>query len=581
MGQREGRSSWLGWSGVGLVALLGAGCVGGDLSQELSQSEEDGLLNGSVTSERPEIGRISGCTATLIAPNVAITAAHCVSYQTREQAGAYDNFTVDRANGRARSFVVERFRSFASEVGAQDIALLRLAQPVPPDVASPTTLATRPASRGEQVTIFGYGCTERRTESGSFTKRKFTFDFGPSANLCPGDSGGPVVMGTTGPLVLINSGYWTNNGRDIFGEPTTFRQTLLDQIARWDSLYGAPALPESITLTNATGAGLWVRCDGADGPTCTGWTLAQPGGQIVVVSPGRRLVLDNQDLLPAAPMNLLRVTAPSSTVTAFANPANPFSPPQNPDPQPDPVDPGLPEEEPGGDPEPSCAGGADRGAAVALVGQINGRICAGRDSWFSVELALGQRADILVSFTHAQGDLDIALHGPDGARVARSTGTADAEQITWAAAQAGPHTLRVYGYNGVGNAASITIAREGDEPLGDPGQGPDDGRCAEEPDEPNDRQADAGALTPGAYPGAVCGADSDWYRIETSNPWSVSITFNHGAGDLDLQAVDADGRQTAISQSVASTERVQGSGPGFIRVYGYGGATGSYTLTLE
>ena len=92
--------------------------------------------------------------------------------------------------------------------------------------------------------------------------------------------------------------------------------------------------------------------------------------------------------------------------------------------------------------------------------------------------------------------------------------------------------------------------------------------------EPNDTRA-AAATVSGTHALEICAGDEDWFKVSGT----VTITFSHAAGDLDLTAYDANGAQVASSASTANTESVTVPAGGFVRVYGYQGATGSYQLT--
>ena len=131
-----------------------------------------------------------------------------------------------------------------------DIALLRLKDPVPESVASPTSLAHSATGEGSEITIFGYGCTERARRTGSGTKRAYATVYDRSFNLCPGDSGGPVVLGSDGPILLINSAYYTRSGKDIFAQPYRWRDALEEQITNWAPPEPVPAEipPEPVCL---------------------------------------------------------------------------------------------------------------------------------------------------------------------------------------------------------------------------------------------------------------------------------------------------------------------------------------------
>ncbi len=200
------------------------------------------VVRGELTRERPEVGSISvGCTATLIAPEVGLSAAHCFNYGSREQPGRYGTFTIETASGGERRYTIERYVSFSQQLGAGDLALFRLAEPVPADVARPAPLALSEPVAGTTLTVFGYGCTQRGA-NGDWRKRKASFPMGTATNhLCPGDSGGPVFDTATGAVLRVNSGYYLDGfGTDIFGDVPRYNGTLAAKIGQWSSS-GSPA----------------------------------------------------------------------------------------------------------------------------------------------------------------------------------------------------------------------------------------------------------------------------------------------------------------------------------------------------
>ena len=191
------------------------------------------IRNGQVTTDRPEVGRIGGCTATLVAPDVAICAAHCVGYRTRTSIGNYNTFRVIK-DGETRRYTVNRYRSFGNGLGRNDISLLGLSESVPADLATPAPLARSIPAEGTSLTVYGYGCTQIG-RSGDGRKRSATYQQGDRAqHLCPGDSGGPVFNDETGAVLRINSGYQLDRGRtDIYGLVPGLHDDLLEQIQEW------------------------------------------------------------------------------------------------------------------------------------------------------------------------------------------------------------------------------------------------------------------------------------------------------------------------------------------------------------
>lgn len=203
------------------------------------------VRDGTLSNDRPEIGSLSvGCTGTLVAPEVVITAAHCVSYGSATSPGNYGSFTVQGAGGSSR-YTVRRYVSFSRELGTADIALIQLAERVPAEVAEPRPLALVTPANGTALSIWGYGCTERNTRT-DWRKRYVDFTEGQATNnLCPGDSGGPVIDESTGAVLRINSGYYHDNfGTDIFGHVPTYYDGVRAQVDAW-SAGGVPEIGDA------------------------------------------------------------------------------------------------------------------------------------------------------------------------------------------------------------------------------------------------------------------------------------------------------------------------------------------------
>jgi hypothetical protein len=98
--------------------------------------------------------------------------------------------------------------------------------------------------------------------------------------------------------------------------------------------------------------------------------------------------------------------------------------------------------------------------------------------------------------------------------------------------------------------------------------------------EPNDTRATAKAITVGTHNDVrVCASDRDWFSSTTAR--TVRIAFRHADGDLDLNAYDAAGNRVGQSQGTGDTEQVTVPAGGTVEVFGYSGATGAYTLTVQ
>lgn len=109
--------------------------------------------------------------------------------------------------------------------------------------------------------------------------------------------------------------------------------------------------------------------------------------------------------------------------------------------------------------------------------------------------------------------------------------------------------------------------------------------CVDDGYEDNDAAGSAVSIDGGADDLAICSGDDDFYRITVASGQSVSVRvdFEHDDGDLDLAIFENDGETTvATSTSVSDSESATVTGPGtfIVRVYGYQGAQGAYSLSL-
>lgn len=229
----------------------------------------EALLGGTPTQDRTEIGRTNvgggSCTGTLITPQVMLSARHCLQYTTCESTQCVNSWgggyaTFQDSSGREHRFGIERWTSFdrhgrltENSVNQQiydlnatrqdywlsdDVALVRLTDPVPSSIATPSSIAAARPSSGDALTVWGYGCTERATQTGGRLKRYRDFSEGISRsnNLCPGDSGGPVTTGRQGEVLYVNSAYATTGdgvSRDVFGDVLFFEDLILAELAAW------------------------------------------------------------------------------------------------------------------------------------------------------------------------------------------------------------------------------------------------------------------------------------------------------------------------------------------------------------
>ena len=206
------------------------------------------------------------------------------------------------------------------------------------------------------------------------------------------------------------------------------------------------------------------------------------------------------------------------------------------------------------------------------------------DDHYRVTLASAGDLTVAVDFRNAEGDLDLVVTGPSG-EVGRSQGTTDQERVVARGLPAGDYVARVYGYAGARARYALTIETTTSAPTPGPtpapGPTPGDDRF-----EPNNARAQAAALPLGVTQGLACN-DDDWFRVTlpAAGSLTVSITFRHADGDLDLAVTNAAGAAVGESTSATDGERVHktglAAGDYFVRVHGYRGARAPYAIEVQ
>jgi hypothetical protein len=249
------------------------------------------------------------CSASLIAPNLLLTARHCVADVTSEQVTcglteAGDPFpanTFFATNALTLDKVTSTFSVSAVNVPTQgsdicgfDIALVTLEGLVPPSVATPLIpRIDRDVTAGELYSAVGYGQTspgdagvvgERRGRAGLKVscapgvcgKGVEASEFVGDAGICSGDSGGPA-LDADGKVVGVVSRSATDCDHPVYGSVASWKDwiTGVARQAATDGKYAPPFWVGSGT-SDAPPASNDGRTDAGDGAA---GSPALPGAQ--------------------------------------------------------------------------------------------------------------------------------------------------------------------------------------------------------------------------------------------------------------------------------------------------------------
>jgi MYXO-CTERM domain-containing protein len=195
----------------------------GELSSRIAGGELDSEHPGVFGSVTLRDGNVSTCTASLIAPNLLLTARHCVSSvpspevvcgnsQFGEPVDPMDYIATNAIRLESSRTWFEAARMDVPSEGDDtcgfDIALVTLSSNVPASVAKPMVpRVDRGVTTGEQYTAVGYGIDvegniqgrmvleglEVQCNPGSCGSGVRVTEFRGSSGICEGDSGGPAI----------------------------------------------------------------------------------------------------------------------------------------------------------------------------------------------------------------------------------------------------------------------------------------------------------------------------------------------------------------------------------------------------
>ena len=178
------------------------------------------------------------CSGALIAPDLVLSAAHCVPADATYKIVSYDARRQPKLLDvrRVASHPQFNIKSIAGHRASADVALLQLGEPLTARTPAPLGAPLEPIASGARFTVAGIGVTKRGDGKSGGTIRAATLTatgrpgtlqirlVDPATNntreglgACTGDSGGPVFETQNGRAVIVGVVSWSTGANNAAG----------------------------------------------------------------------------------------------------------------------------------------------------------------------------------------------------------------------------------------------------------------------------------------------------------------------------------------------------------------------------
>jgi trypsin len=177
-------------------------------------------------------GRTGACSGTMLSPNKALTAAHCldgassidVLFGTTTGRFAYVTSTAWNIH--------PEYSGFGNGAVRNDVGIVHT--PVNLPVPNLPILSSQAPKNGDKVSIFGYGKTEtsadidgklrvgNMTIAGIDSERLYAYYVAGASDICSGDSGGPMILQVGSQQTIVGTTSYGSSSNCSVGDMSGF-----------------------------------------------------------------------------------------------------------------------------------------------------------------------------------------------------------------------------------------------------------------------------------------------------------------------------------------------------------------------